>query len=87
MSKVAANYFAVRAAVEFKEKGLLVGVIHPGYVACLPFSSPFHSSFTCSLTDAKPKLKKQMGQDEHGTGVCGRGRLYGGDSRGCADQC
>ena len=30
MSKAALNYFAVSAAVQFKEKGLLVGVIHPG---------------------------------------------------------
>lgn len=30
MSKAALNYFAVSAAVQFKERGLLVGVIHPG---------------------------------------------------------
>jgi NAD(P)-dependent dehydrogenase (short-subunit alcohol dehydrogenase family) len=36
MSKAAANWFAKKASVEFKQDGLLVGIIHPGYV--LPLS-------------------------------------------------
>lgn len=30
MSKAAVNYFCVRVAGEFQERGLLVGVVHPG---------------------------------------------------------
>ncbi|EPE03213.1 aflatoxin biosynthesis ketoreductase nor-1 [Ophiostoma piceae UAMH 11346] len=32
MSKAAANYFAKKASVEFKDKGLVVGILHPGWV-------------------------------------------------------
>ncbi|KAK3389637.1 hypothetical protein B0H63DRAFT_102560 [Podospora didyma] len=32
MSKAAANYFAKKLSVELKEEGLLVGIIHPGWV-------------------------------------------------------
>ena len=32
MSKAAANYFAKKASVEFKSKGLVVGILHPGWV-------------------------------------------------------
>lgn len=30
MSKAAANWFAKKLSVEFKEQGLLVGIVHPG---------------------------------------------------------
>jgi hypothetical protein len=30
MSKAAANYWAKKVSVEFKGKGLLVGIVHPG---------------------------------------------------------
>ncbi|KAK1752314.1 Norsolorinic acid ketoreductase [Echria macrotheca] len=32
MSKAAANWFAKKVSVEFKEQGLAVGIIHPGWV-------------------------------------------------------
>ncbi|KAK0715273.1 hypothetical protein B0H67DRAFT_645045 [Lasiosphaeris hirsuta] len=32
MSKAAANWFAKKLSVEFREAGLLVGVVHPGWV-------------------------------------------------------
>ncbi len=30
MSKAAANWFAKKLSVEYKERGLLVGIVHPG---------------------------------------------------------
>lgn len=32
MSKAAANFFAKKASLEFKDKGLVVGILHPGWV-------------------------------------------------------
>lgn len=32
MSKAAANWWAKKVSIELKDKGLLVGIIHPGYV-------------------------------------------------------
>ena len=32
MSKAAANWFAKKVSVEFAERGLVVGIFHPGYV-------------------------------------------------------
>ncbi|KAL2255624.1 hypothetical protein VTK26DRAFT_2984 [Humicola hyalothermophila] len=32
MSKAAANWWAKKVSIEFKDKGLLVGIIHPGWV-------------------------------------------------------
>ncbi|KAK0721585.1 hypothetical protein B0T26DRAFT_641377 [Lasiosphaeria miniovina] len=32
MSKAAANWFAKKLSVEFRDRGLLVGIIHPGFV-------------------------------------------------------
>ncbi|KAL1903426.1 hypothetical protein Sste5346_000052 [Sporothrix stenoceras] len=32
MSKAAANWFAKKASIDFKDKGLVVGILHPGWV-------------------------------------------------------
>lgn len=33
MSKAAANWFVKKASIDFKNKGLVVGALHPGYVS------------------------------------------------------
>lgn len=68
MSKAAANWLAKKLSVEFRDMGLKVGIVHPGYV-CSWFQAPA----VCLLLESRSWVTdvffaSQMGSDRDGTG-------------------
>lgn len=63
MSKAAANWFAKKASIDFKDKGLVVGVLHPGYVTVLFSHFCQHFVFFFFLSaNGHSWVKTSMGQ-------------------------
>ncbi|KAK4110921.1 NAD(P)-binding protein [Canariomyces notabilis] len=60
MSKAAANWWAKRISLEFKDKGLLVGVLHPGWVK---------TAMGQALADALGLKEAAITEDESAKGV------------------